>query len=189
MTTTDKFSDILGELRIYPVELAFPQRSGVTLWGGNVDGELDFFLTGKSGKILLADSLAELGQRVPAEGGGPLAETAGFETIRSALSAGEKLTDDDETIDSIDFQAASAALAYDGDLKTDARGEIVTCLDAARDLAKQLRDDVALGRLQNPGEPLRNLYYFLCDEEDVPDRGSTTAAFDEMVDWFLTCVE
>ncbi|MGX6608010.1 DUF2283 domain-containing protein [Micromonosporaceae bacterium Da 78-11] len=190
MTGSGELPDLLSQLRIYPVELVFPLRSGFTLWGGNVDGgEHDFFLTGTSGKILLADSLAELGQRTPAKGGGLLAETAGFGTIRSALSAGEKLTEDDETIDSINFKAASAALAYDGGLKTDAGGEIVACLDAARDLAKQLKDDVALDRLQNPGEPLRNLYYFLCDEDDAPDRGSTAAAFDEMVDWFLTCVE
>ena len=189
VTTHKTLPDLLGEFRIYPVEIAFPRRSGVTLWGGNVDGDMDFFLTGKSGKVLLAHSLTELEQRVPTEGEGSLSQVAGFRTIASALSTGEKLTEDDDTIDRIDYKSAAAVLAREGDLAAETVGEIVTCLDAARDLALQTGDSDVLGRLQNIDAPLGNLYRFLCGEADNVDRNPAAAAFDEMVDWFLTHVE
>ncbi|WP_285475363.1 hypothetical protein [Actinoplanes sp. NBRC 101535] len=162
----------------YPVRLVLPRRAGVTLWGGNVDGEFDYFLTGDDSRVVLADSVKELAVQAPAAGTGLLAALPGYpEAVRS-------LTDGEPDVDEIDFAHVADVLARGLAVARMVSGDIVSCLDAARDLAIQVRDDTTLDRLQGDGAPLRDLYHHLFGEQDDIDETAAAAAFGDVTRWF-----
>ncbi|MBB2948300.1 hypothetical protein FB565_008083 [Actinoplanes lutulentus] len=173
--------DLLAELHVRPVKLVFGGREGFTLWGGNVDGDRDFFLTGRTGKVLLADSPADLQRRLRNEGGGRLTLLPGFEAV---LTSDETLTD--AAIDRIDFVRASAAIQQGPQSAANNAGTILTCLNSAADLARQLRAATVLNGLRDTGAPLRDLYHFLWDEADAI---APVTEFGELTAWFTANLE
>lgn len=187
------------EIPVWPVELVLPRRAGFTLWGGNLDGDADIFLTGHDGRILLAGSLAELTRRLPAEGTGPLAEltrrlpaegTGPLAEARAATAGrplpgtGRPRTTTPPSADRIDFRRAAASLARGPDGAAADAGTIVDCLNAADDLARQLKDAGIIGRLRDARTPLCRLYSFLYGEGGPPDPDVAAAEFARVTTWF-----
>ncbi|WP_433833592.1 hypothetical protein ACQP2E_19275 [Actinoplanes sp. CA-015351] len=173
--------DLLAELHVRPVKLVFGGREGFTLWGGNVDGDLGFFLTGTTGRVLLADSPADLQRRLRHEGGGRLTRLPGFEAV---LASDETLAD--AAIDRIDFVRAIAAIQQGPQAAANSAGTILTCLNAAGDLARQLRAATVLNGLRDTGTPLRELYCFLWDEAGPI---APVTEFGELTAWFTANLE
>ncbi|MFC3991226.1 hypothetical protein [Actinoplanes siamensis] len=186
MTTSGTLTDLLGAARIYPVHLILPERSGFTLWGGNVDGEIDYFLTNAGGTVLLAGSLPELTSRVAQDGAGPLTGVDGFTAIRDALAHGQRFPDDSAEI--LDFAQAGNDLRSEEELPGDVAARLVACLDAARDLARQVPNPDMMNRLQASGEPLRMLYDVINGEAATVDRADAAAAFDGLRSWIVANV-
>lgn len=161
--------------RLYPTRLVFARKGGFTFWGGNIDGSVDYFMQREDQKIPLYSSLKHLADSGVFPATDPFVRLDHYlsfrTTFRNAFRSdvvSPRPVEEDE-VATIDFADAVLQVSKAARTQPFSTSNVLDCLNAATDFAKQTGDQAALDLLLDEEAPLNHLYSFIWDERSAVD--------------------